>query len=314
MSVTQMLLEEFVAGQSFTIQDAYRAVGEVAKPHSVRARIYEGLKNNVFLRVAKGVYATTYVAEDGTKSDCVLVQGDGRDLSFLKDGSIDAIITDHPYALHGALKGGNRDFASYELFQYTAKDFQEKYRVLKPGAFLVEFLPEESAENFEYVTAVKKMAMEAGFVYYSKVPWQKGSFVANTGRKAKNVEDVMFFTKGKARSIRPDAKKDKAEPGAKHFMSGANGMLPSAFNFDPPGKKDRIHQAEKPLALLESIIKYVSLPGEWLLDQFAGSGVLGAACRNLGRQCVLIEKDDTAAANIATRLKLSQVEMAAAIA
>lgn len=311
MSVTEILTEEF-AGRTFTTQDAYKAAGAVAKNHSIRARIYEGLKNNVFLRLSKGVYATVYTAEDGSESDCVLVHGDGRDLSFLKDGSIDAIITDHPYALHGALKGGNRDFACYELFQYTEKDFQEKYRVLKPGAFLVEFLPEESAENFEYVTRIKQMAMDAGFVYYSKVPWQKGSFVANTGRKAKNAEDVMFFTKGKARSIRPDAKKDKAEPEKKHFMSGANGMLPAAFNFDPPGKKERIHQAEKPVALLESIVRFVSLSGEWLLDQFAGSGVLGVACMNLGRRCLMVEKDDVAVKNIANRLQMSRVEMATA--
>lgn len=311
MSVTQILMEEF-RGQTFTTQDAYKAAGSAAKNHSIRARIYEGLKNNVFMRLSKGVYATVYTAEDGSESDCILVHGDGRDLSFLEDSSIDAIITDHPYDLHGALKGGNRDFASYELFQYTAKDFQEKYRVLKPGAFLVEFLPEESAENFEYVTRIKQMAMEAGFVYYSKVPWQKGSFVANTGRKAKNSEDVMFFTKGKARSIRPDAKKDKAEPEKKHFMSGANGMLPTAFNFDPPRKKERIHQAEKPVALLENIVRFVSLSGEWLLDQFAGSGVLGAACMNLGRRCLMIENDDTAVENIVSRLEMSRVDMATA--
>lgn len=311
MSVTKILTEEF-AGRTFTTQDAYKAAGAVAKNHSIRARIYEGLKNNVFLRLSKGVYATVYTAEDGSESDCVLIHGDGRDLSFLKDGSIDAIITDHPYALRGALKGGNRDFASYELFQYEEKDFREKYRVLKPGAFLVEFLPEESAENFEYVTRIKQMAMEAGFVYYSKVPWKKGAFVANTGRKAKNAEDVMFFTKGKARSIRPDAKKDKAEPEKKHFMSGANGMLPAAFNFDPPGKKERIHQEEKPVALLESIVRFVSLSGEWLLDQFAGSGVLGAACMNLGRRCLMVEKDDVAVKNIAHRLQMSRVEMATA--
>lgn len=311
MSVTKMLVEEF-AGQCFTMQDAYRVAGGVAKNPSIRARIYEGLKNNVFLRMSKGVYATVYTAEDGTEKECVLVHGDGRDLSFLKDGSVDAIITDHPYALPGALKGGNRNFASYELFQYTEKDFKEKYRVLKPGAFLVEFLPEESAENFEYVTKVKKMAMEAGFVYYSKVPLQKGSFVANTGRKAKNAEDVMFFTKGKARSIRPDVKKDKAEPDKKHYMSGANGMLPTVFNFDPPGKKERIHQAEKPIGLLESIVSYVSLPGEWLLDQFAGSGVLGAACMSLSRRCLMVEKDDAAVRNIATRLQLGRVEIATA--
>lgn len=307
MSVAETLTKTF-AGQSFTIADAYKAVPNYPKC-SVRGRIYEGLKRNTFLRLSKGVYATTFKSDDGTEKECVLIHGDGRDLSFIKDHSIDAIVTDHPYSITSALKGGNRNFAAYDLFQYTLKDFQEKYRVLKPGAFLVEFLPEESAENFEYVTKVKQMAMEVGFLYYSKVPWQKGSFLANTGRKTKNSEDVMFFTKGKARNLRPNAKKDKAEPDKKHFMSGANGMLPAVFNFDPPGKKERIHQAEKPASLLESIVKYISMPGEWLLDQFAGSGVLGAACKNTGRRCIMVEKDDTAVKNIVARLELARVDI-----
>lgn len=313
MSITDTLTHAFADGEQFTLEDAYAAVGPVAKQHSIRARIYEGLRRNVFLRLSKGVYATTYTNKDGEESTCVLVHGDGRDLSFLKDSSIDAIITDHPYDISGALKGGNRDFASYDLFQYTLEDFKEKFRVMKPGSFLVEFIPEESAENFEYLTRLKQMAMEAGFLYYSKVPWIKGDFVANTGRKSKNAEDVLFFTKGKARNLRPDAKKDKAEPGVQHFMSGAHGMLPTAFNVAPPSKKERIHQAEKPLALLKSLVEYVSLPGEWLLDQFAGSGVLGEACKELNRHCFMIEKDDATVNTIVDRLDLGHVDMAVAV-
>ena len=108
----------------------------------------------------------------------------------------DAIITDHPYRLDNALKGGNRDFASYELFQYASRDFDEKIRVLKSGCFLAEFIPEESAMNYEYLYRLKEMAMSAGFLYYAKVPWKKGLFVANTGRKSGNTEDILIFSKG----------------------------------------------------------------------------------------------------------------------
>lgn len=310
-SVCETLLTTMEGKDQFTMQEAYAVCPDSPRP-SVRARIYEGLQKNIFLRVAKGVYATTYTTKDGKENTCVLVHGDGRDLSALKDGSIDAIVTDHPYDVSGAHKGGNRDFASYDLFQYTEQDFAEKFRVLKPGGFLVEFIPEESAENFDYLTRLKQMAMKAGFVYYSKVPWKKGDFVANTGRKSKNTEDVLFFTKGKARSLHPDAKKDKAEPEVKHYMSGAHGMLPAAFDFAPPSKAERIHQAEKPLGLLKAILDYVTLPGEWVLDQFAGSGVLGQAAMEMGRKCYLIEKDNQAVNNIVSRLNLEQVNMAAA--
>lgn len=309
MSINTILTDTFRNAKSFTLQDAYSAVQEVqpeTKPHSVRARIYEGLKANMYLRLANGVYAVTYKV-NGQNKTCILVQGDGRNLSFLKDSSVDAIITDHPYNISGQLKGGNRDFASYDLFQYTEKDFMEKYRVLKPGAFLVEFIPEESSENFSYLTALKHMAMKAGFSYYAKVPWKKGAFVANTGRKSKNSEDIIFFTKGKSRSLRPDVKKDKADPSTKHYMSGAAGMLPTAFDFQPPSRADRIHQAEKPVELLEAILEYVTLEGEWVLDQFAGSGATGEAALRKGRNSMLIEKDGVTAQKIVSRLSMEAV-------
>lgn len=47
---------------------------------------------------------------------CLLFDGDGRDLRFLSDDSVDCIVTDHPYKLNTQLKGGNRDFADYDLF------------------------------------------------------------------------------------------------------------------------------------------------------------------------------------------------------
>lgn len=219
----------------------------------------------------------------------MLVQGNGRDLSFLKDNSIDAIITDHAYDLKKSLKGGNRDFAAYECFQYTQEDFDEKYRVLKKGCFLVEFMPEENGENYEYLYQMKKMAKEAGLEYYAKVAWKKGNFVANTGRKSKNTEEIAFFTKGKARNLRPDAKKDKAEPGISHYMSGARGMLPTVFDIEPPGKNSRIHQAEKPVQLLQQILGFVTEEKEWVLDQFAGSFSLGEAALSSERNAICIE-------------------------
>lgn len=267
----------------FNMQEAYKAVEDaglkVQKP-SIRARVYEAIDKGILKRIAKGVYKN---------NKCLLVQGDGRDLSFINDGTIDAIITDHPYDIKGSNNGGNRHFAEYNCFKYTQEDFNEKARVLKNGSFLVEFLPEESAENYEYLYQIKKMAENAGFKYYAKVPWKKGDFVSNCGRKSKNTEDVLIFSKGEPRALRIDAKKDKAEPNVKHFMKGTAGMLPTVFDFSKPNKKDMIHQAEKPTELLEAIINYITLEDEIILDQFAGSGVLGEACLKTNRKALLIE-------------------------
>lgn len=307
MSVSTQLSLAFRKCQGFTLKQAYEACP--GKPeHAVRARIYEGLKSGKFERLSRGVYAVRYRdPETGNDAQAVLLQGDGRDLGFLPDESIDCILTDHPYKLDTQLKGGNRDFASYDLFQYTPEDFAEKFRVLKPGCFLIEFIPEESATNVEYLSRLKQMAVDAGFEYYAKVPWTKGNFIANTGRKSKNSEDILFMTRGPARMMRPDAKKDKKEPGVKHFMRGAAGMLPTDFNYDPPRKSERIHQAEKPVALIRKILSYVCYAGETVLDQFAGSGSTGEAALLNGLDAILIEKSQNFAAKIAARLGMDPV-------
>ena len=284
----------------FNMPQAYEAVKEAgieAKKPSIRARVYEAVDKGILKKIAKGIYQN---------NNCLLIQGDGKDLSFLGDGSIDAIITDHPYDIKAANNGGDRHFATYNCFQYTQEDFNEKARVLKDGCFLVEFLPEESALNFEYLYKIKKMAEAAGFKYYAKVPWKKGDFISNCGRKSKNTEDVMIFSKGEPRSLRVDAKKDKADPSIKHFMKGCNGMLPTAFDYAKPAKKDMLHQAEKPVELLEAILDYVTKEDEVVLDQFAGSGVLGEACIKKNRRAILIELADEFVEKIVNRLKLAK--------
>jgi site-specific DNA-methyltransferase (adenine-specific) len=51
------------------------------------------------------------------------------------------------------------------------------------------------------------------------------------------------------------------------------------------------HPCEKPLAMMEHIIRASTRPGAVVLDCFAGSGVTGQACRNLGREFIGIERE-----------------------
>ena len=130
--------------------------------------------------------------------------------------------------------------------------------------------------------------MQCGLLYYSKVTWKKGNFISNTGRKAKNSQDVMIFSKGKARNMRLDVKKSQ-KLGYDCFMSGTRKMLPTMFDISPVPKKEKIHQSELPLTLCEQILSYVTYEGETVLDSFAGSGVVGEASLKLKRNCILIE-------------------------
>ena len=271
----------FKSKDNFTLKEAYNQ--NLDKPkETVRARIYDNLGIN-FERIAKGIYKTVHGYET-----CVVIEGDGRNLSILKDSSIDCILTDHPWLDNKSNRGGDRKFAEYDCFKYSLQDFQEKARVLKDGCFLVEILPAENENNYEYLYQIKKYAEQCGLLYYSKVTWKKGYFVSNTGRKAKNTQDVMIFSKGKARSMRLDMKKT-AQTGVNHYMSGTAKMLPAMFDVSPVSRKNKIHQSELPLSLCEQILQYVTYEGEVVLDSFAGSGVVGEAALNLKRNCILIE-------------------------
>ena len=74
---------------------------------------------------------------------------------MIEDNSIDCILTDHPWLDIKSNKGGTRAFALYDCFRYTLEDFKEKARVLKDGCFLVEVLPAENENNYEYLYQMK---------------------------------------------------------------------------------------------------------------------------------------------------------------
>ena len=319
-TIQASLFDYFKDCEDFTLKEAEEAAQKVlnldVKIPSIRARIYEGIDKGLFKKVARGVYKSS---KNGC--DCLLINGDGRDLSMFADNSIDAIITDHPYDL-ATNRGGNRNFTnSYSCFQYNEKDFQEKFRVLKQGSFLVEFLPEESGGNWEYLNQVKTLAKNSGFLYYAKVSWIKGNQVNNTGRKSSNCEDILFLSKGKARELRLDTKKNIAELEKNgisskgksseeikqllvknnldvHYMSGTNGMLPTAFIYEPPSKQDRIHQSQKPKELYKEIEKYITLEFERVIDQFAGSCSIGEASLEMKRNCVMFEINEEIVSNV----------------
>jgi len=60
------------------------------------------------------------------------------------------------------------------------------------------------------------------------------------------------------------------------------------------GRERTGYPTQKPLGILERIVKIHSNPGDKLLDFFAGSGTFGVAAWKLGRDCVLIDNNPEA--------------------
>ena len=70
----------------------------------------------------------------------------------------------------------------------------------------------------------------------------------------------------------------------------------------PTGKEKTGYPTQKPLAIIERIVRVHSNPGDLLLDFFAGSGTLGEAAVRNGRRAVLVDDNREALDVMAKRL------------
>tara|TARA_B110000285_G_scaffold223513_1_gene279133 strand:- start:4349 stop:5218 length:870 start_codon:yes stop_codon:yes gene_type:complete len=75
----------------------------------------------------------------------------------------------------------------------------------------------------------------------------------------------------------------------------------SVWNYDM-AKRCGAHVTPKPVDLLQNIIRHTTDEGDFVLDCFAGSGSIGEACRDTGRKCVMIEREEKYCDYIAKRL------------
>ena len=141
--------------------------------------------------------------------------------------------------------------------------------------------------------------------------WQKnrGSNFANTVREPmKEHEEVLVFSKGKwtyNKQMQPRAESGLArakyqvehtsksenyrefEGRKKHTIS--NLRVPSSiqkFNVEVG-----LHPTQKPVSLMEYLIKTYTNEGDTVLDFTMGSGTTGVACKELGRNFIGIELD-----------------------
>ena len=72
------------------------------------------------------------------------------------------------------------------------------------------------------------------------------------------------------------------------------------------GREKTGYPSQKPEGVLRRIVAASSRPGGWCLDPFAGSGTLGAVCRQLDRRFVLIDSNPVAIAVMQQRLGLTE--------
>lgn len=283
MRTLKEVIVDFLSGKKGgvgTLGEIYNAIDESdyvsnsdTVHESARAVIYR--HEETFSRVCKGVYM---LVGENTKS--LLIEGDGRKLEEIEDNSIDCIITDHPWEDKKAHKSGNqKGFAEYPVFRYELDDFLAKARVLKDGCFLCEFLPVESATNWEYLNEIKNLAKQAGLRYYTHCIWRNaGEGEINTGKTTKGVQQIIIFSKGKPRKL---SAPQIAGYQTKQILNYEIDMRLKA--------RDKHHQAEKPIGLYRYLIERLTNEGEVCLDQFGGSCNLLKATTDSNRFGIVYE-------------------------
>jgi site-specific DNA-methyltransferase (adenine-specific) len=101
-------------------------------------------------------------------------------------------------------------------------------------------------------------------------------------------------------------------PGLVTKKKAARGKTPTDVwwhTIVPTRSKEKTgYPTQKPLGVLERIVKIHSNPGDLVLDCFAGSGTLGEAAARLGRDFILIDNHKEAVKIMAKRLAFAKPE------
>ena len=178
----------------------------------------------------------------------------------------------------------------------------EQYRrVTKPNAAIVL----TAAQPFTSALVMSNAKMFRYCWVWNKVVG-RGHLVAKKRPMAQH-EDVAVFYQQAPRYSPQMVEKAKPQKGRKYAASATDVISQSKFGgevverthsypktiltFPPEGKTQ--HPTQKPVALMEYLIRTYTNEGEVVLDNCMGSGTTGVACKNLNRNFIGIEKDET---------------------
>lgn len=120
----------------------------------------------------------------------------------------------------------------------------------------------------------------------------------------RQTECISVFCDGKTTYYPQMVKRDKPIKGggmtpSDSAMTNGYKALKKTYDYKNPTtlisfdkiRKDSVHPTQKPVALMEYLIKTYTNEGETVLDFTMGSGTTGVACKNLNRNFIGIELD-----------------------
>lgn len=239
-------------------------------------------------------------------------------MARIPDGSIDLILTDPPYNL-GKDYGNTSDQQGVEEYlAWTERWIDAALPKLKPNGSLYIFLTWRFAPEI-FVMLKKRMTMMNEIIWDRRVPSMGGSV-----RSFSSVHDTIgFFVNRKdyyfdldAVRIPYDAETKKARSrsifiGAKWLEVGYNPKdvwSVSRLHREHPERAD--HPTQKPLEIIERMVKASCPAGGIVLDPFMGSGTTAIAARQAGRHFTGFELNPDYCDIIRARLAAPEVPVA----
>ena len=228
--------------------------------------------------------------------DCLL------EMDKIEDESIDMILCDLPYGTTAC---------KWDCILPLEQLWREYKRLIKPNGAIVL----TASQPFTSVLTCSNLD-------WFKYEWiwlkNQGSNFANVKyQPMKEHESVLIFANGKTtynpimqqrtKSAQERLKYDLTEyKGEKREVFGGlkdNGKNmsynkdernPASYQFFEvvPRHKGTLHPTQKPVELMEYLIKTYTNEGDTVLDNCMGSGTTGVACKKTGRHFIGIEKDE----------------------
>lgn len=201
----------------------------------------------------------------------------------IPDGSVDMILTDPPYGTTAC---------KWDSIIPLEPMWEQLKRIIKPNGAIVM----TASQPFTTTLISSNMKM----FKYCWV-WKKSKPTGHLNAKKqplKTYEDVVLFYSKQCtynpQGIKPTNKLvSRTNRGNYGECSKTTRQTVTNYprNIVEFPSIDGIHQTQKPVALMEYLIKTYTNQGETVLDFTMGSGTTGVACKNLDRDFIGIELD-----------------------